>query len=240
MIYLIFYPRPPVPDKPPKRHSLSKTDLVLSLERREIEASMPYPRLPRVIGTSSLILVLFILGPPLLIIFSPHLAAKVHQSLIQDWYLFTSTLSLVTATLQYLPQMYTTLRLKHHHSLSMIMLTVQIPVLLLLGISNASEGDKSPHEEDRYLWVRWMQGGEIARMNQIVSGSAEGLLLALCLYLYLSQREFGRDNLDGDEDAEEEYITSMSMGEETPLLPGRNRTDLQTSQRFGRWEFMGR
>lgn len=205
-----------------------------------MEASMPYPRLPRVIGISCLILVLFILGPPLVTVFSPHFASKAHQSLIQGWYLFTSTLSLVVATLQYLPQMYTTLRLKHHHSLSMIMLTVQTPVLLLLSISNVSEGDRTPHEKGRYLWVRWMHDGEIAWMNQIVSGCAEGLLLALCLYLYFSQRKFGRDDLEGDEDAEEEYITSMSMGEETPLLPGRDRTDLQTSQRFGRREFMGR
>ncbi|KAL8887005.1 MAG: hypothetical protein Q9192_006392, partial [Flavoplaca navasiana] len=161
-------------------------------------------------------------------------------SLSQDWYFLTSTLSLVTATLQYLPQMYTTLRLKHHHSLSIIMLTVQIPVLLLQGISNISDGDKTPHKEGRYLWVQWMQGGEVAWMNQIVSGCAEGLLLALCLYLYFSQRKFGRDDLDGDEDAEEEYITSMSMSEETPLLPGRDRTDLQSSQGFGRRDFMGR
>ena len=239
IIYFVFYPRPSLPDKAPKRHSLSKSDLALSTERREIEASIPYPRLPRVIGLISLVLVLLILGPTLAIVLSPQLASRVHEALIQDWSFFASILSLLAATLQYLPQMYTTLRLKHHHSLSIMMLAVQIPVLLLLGIYNSSESNRTPPNERGYLWVRWLQNEEIAWMNQIVSGCAESLLLVLCLYLYLSRRGFGRDSLDGDEDAEEEYITSISMGEETPLLPGRDRTDLQTPQPFGRRGFMG-
>lgn len=52
--------------------------------------------------------------------------------------------------------------------------------------------------------------------------------------------ELARDDLDGDEEAEEEYITSVSMGEETPLLPGWDRAGLRTSRRFGSEEFMGR
>ncbi|KAL9000723.1 MAG: hypothetical protein Q9169_000759 [Polycauliona sp. 2 TL-2023] len=241
VIYLIFYPRPPLPSNPPKRHSLSKSDLALSPERREIEASIPYPRLPRIIASISLILILIILVPPLVIIFAPHNNSESHRSLMQDWSTFTSTLSLLAATIQFVPQMYTTLRLKHHRSLSMVTLAVQIPVSLLLGINKASQSESVPHnDEGRQWWVRWLQDEEMVWMSHIVSGCAEALLLILCLYLYFSRRRFGRDDLDGDEEAEEEYITSVSMGEETPLLPGRSRTDLQTSQRFGKQEFMSR
>ena len=77
-------------------------------------------------------------------------------------------------------------------------------------------------------------------MNHVVSGCTEGLLLVLCLYLYFARSKFARGNLDGDEEAEEEYITSVSMGEETPLLQGWNRHDLQTSRRYGRQYFMRR
>lgn len=76
-------------------------------------------------------------------------------------------------------------------------------------------------------------------MNHVVSGCTEGLLLVLCLYLYFVRSSFARDDLDGDEEAEEEYFTSVSRGEETPLLPGWDRNDLQTSRPFGGEEFMG-
>lgn len=128
IIYLIFYPRLPLPDKPPERHSLSKSDLALAPERRELKAWIPYPRLPRIIGSVSLLLVLLILVPPLAIVFFPAITSSAHESLIQVWSFFTGILSLLTATLQSLPQIHTTLQLKHHHSLSMITLAVQIPV----------------------------------------------------------------------------------------------------------------
>ena len=131
--------------------------------------------------------------------------------------------------------MHTTLRLQHHHSLSTITLAVQIPVSLLLGISKASRSDGVPHDDDQSLWVRWLQDGEMAWMSQVVSGCTEGLLLlVLCLYLYFARSKFARGDLDGDEEAEEEYITSLSMGEETPLLRGWDRNDLQTSRGYGR------
>lgn len=75
----------------------------------------------------------------------------------------------------------------------------------------------------------------MAWMSQVVSGCTEGLLLlVLCLYLYFARSKFARGDLDGDEEAEEEYITSLSMGEETPLLRGWDRNDLQTSRGYGR------
>ncbi|CAO1597167.1 hypothetical protein XANCAGTX0491_000986 [Xanthoria calcicola] len=80
----IFYPRPALPDKPPKRHSLSKSDLALSPERRELEASIPYPRLPRIIGSISVLAILLILVPPLAILLSPAITPKAYESLIQD------------------------------------------------------------------------------------------------------------------------------------------------------------
>ncbi|KAL8736731.1 MAG: hypothetical protein Q9166_000097 [cf. Caloplaca sp. 2 TL-2023] len=214
--------------------------MALSPERRRIEASVPYPRLPKIIGSVYLALALLILVPTLSIIFSPSTASAAPQSLLQDWSFFDSTLSLLVATLQFLPQLHTTLQLKHHQSLSMVMLAVQVPVFILLGINKASKSDRVPHDQGRHVWVRWLRNGEIAWMNYIVSGCWQGLLLALCLYLYIVRPRFAREDLDGDEEAEEQYITSVSMGEETPLLPGRDHTDLQTSQHFGREVYIGR
>lgn len=134
--------------------------------------------------------------------------------------------------------MRTTLRLQHHHGLSMITLAVQVAVSILLGISKASHSDGVPHDEGQHLWVRWLQDGETAWMSQVASGCTEGgLLLVLCLYLYFAPSKYARGDLDGDE---EEYITSVSTGEETPLLPGWDRNDLQTSRRYGREDFMRR
>lgn len=122
--------------------------------------------------------------------------------------------------------MNTTLRLQHHHGLSVITLAVQIAVSLLLGIRKASHSDGVPHDADQSLWVRWLQDGETAWMSQVVSGCTAGLLLVLCLYLYFAASKFAKGDLDGDEEAEEEYITSVSTGEETPLLREWGKDDL--------------
>lgn len=240
-MYLIFYPRPPLPEVPRKRHSLFKSDLALSPERRRIEASIPYPYLLRIIASISLLLTLLILIPTLTIVLDSSIASRAPPSLLQDWSFFTSTLSLLAATLQFLPQMHTTLRLKHHHSLSMVMLAIQIPVYLLLGINKASKSDSVPHDGGRgHPWVRWLQNGEVAWMNYIVGACVEGLLLALCLYLYFVRPRFASRDWDGDEEAEEEeYITGVSVGEDTPLLPGGDRTGLQTSRWSRREVFVG-
>ncbi|KAL8951522.1 MAG: hypothetical protein Q9222_002493 [Ikaeria aurantiellina] len=250
VIFLIFYPRPlTLPSEAPKRHSLSKSSIALSPERRQAEASRPYPRLPKLIASTSLILNLLILIPTLSIVLSPEVASAAPKSLLQDWSFFTSTLSLLAATVQFLPQIHATFQLRHHQSLSIVMLVIQVPVSIILGLSKASTATKVPHNDtgsgsgDRKHWVlRWLQSGEIAWMNYIVAGCVEGLLLALCLYLHFVRPRFKRgDDLEGDEEAaEEEYIVGISMGEETPLLPGRRTNDLQASRMFGREALGGR
>ncbi|KAL8686499.1 MAG: hypothetical protein Q9218_007059, partial [Villophora microphyllina] len=139
IVYLIFYPRPPPDDAdiptPPhkgKRHSLSKTSLALSPQRRRSLAARPYPRLPLLMACTTLLLTILILAPTISIIFSPRIKSTAPKSLVQDWSFFTSTLSLLTATIQFLPQMHTTLRRKHHQSLSLAMLAMQIPVFVCL------------------------------------------------------------------------------------------------------------
>ncbi|KAL8940760.1 MAG: hypothetical protein Q9216_002640 [Gyalolechia sp. 2 TL-2023] len=251
--YLIFYPRPSIPLPPhkhPKRHSLSKSDLALSPERRRALSSQPYPRLPKLIALSTALLASLILIPTFSIAFSPNLTSYAPASLIQDWSFFTATLSLLVATVQFLPQFFTTVRLKHHASLSLVMLAVQSPVYVFLGVSKAVEMDSASHDEGRDSWTRWLQNGELEWMGYVVSGAAEALVLGLGVYLTYVRSRAGVlvGGMDGDdvfvaereeEGEEEEYITGLSLGEETPLLPGRGESEFRGSNRWGR-EAMGR
>lgn len=254
VIYLIFYPRPSIdlpPHKHPKRHSLSKSDLALSPERRRALSSRPFPRLPKLIAFSTTLLAFMILVPTLSIAFSPDLTSYAPASLIQDWSFFTATLSLLVATVQFLPQLFTTIRLKHHASLSLVMLAVQSIVYILLGASKAMNADKAPHDEGRRSWTRYLQNGELEWMGYVVSGATEALVLVVGVYLvYMRAKRVGGmlvGDMDGDDvfttvegDEEEEYITSVSLGEETPLLPGRRgESEFRGSNRWGR-EAMGR
>ncbi|KAL8865811.1 MAG: hypothetical protein Q9174_006679 [Haloplaca sp. 1 TL-2023] len=218
IVYLIFYPRPTpkATPSPKKRHSLSSSTLALSPERRRALASQPYPLFPKLIALAALIIGILILTPTLAIILSPSIASKAPQTLKQDWSFFASTLSLAAATIQFLPQLYTTLRLKSHQSLSMVTLGLQSILLLLLGIYRIR--DLSPQDDGKY-WLHWLRNGsEIAAMDYIVSAAVEALLLALCLYLYFVRPRLVDGGLDGDDEAEEEYISGIGAGEETPLL----------------------
>ncbi|KAL8828029.1 MAG: hypothetical protein Q9170_006780 [Blastenia crenularia] len=254
IIYLIFYPRPPLdlpPQKHPKRHSLSKSDLALSPDRRRALSSQPYPRLPKFITISVILLIAVILIPTLSIIFSPNIASHRPASLLQGWSFFTATFALLAATVQFLPQLYTTLRLKRHASLSLVMLALQCPVYIVLGVSKSKDTSRVPHDEGRRSWTRLLQNGEIEWTAYVVTGTMEALLLGLSLYLWWRRSKSGiliRD-LDGDDVVEgegdeideegEEYITGVSASEETPLLPGRRENELQGSRRWRR-EAVGR
>ncbi|KAL8738584.1 MAG: hypothetical protein Q9181_000635 [Wetmoreana brouardii] len=241
VIYLIFHPRssPNIPSPPQrKRHSLSKATIALSPERRRALASKPYPLLPKLIALAVVLLVVLVFAPTLIIVFSPSVAATAPKSLVQDWSFFTSTLSLAAATLQYLPQLHSTWKLKHHKSLSLATLIIQIPVFLVLGISKRTQPANIPQHPDDYRLISRLQNTDgITYLDYIVSASVEAFLLTLCLYLHYVRPRFLNSDLDGDEEIEEEYITGLSICEETPLLGKRDEgggRDLQTSERLGR------
>ncbi|KAL8720443.1 MAG: hypothetical protein Q9225_002701 [Loekoesia sp. 1 TL-2023] len=249
IVYLIFYPHPPLPISPhgqPKRHSLSKSDLALSPKRRRALFSQSYPRLPKLIALSAALLASLILIPTFSITFSTNITSYAPASLLQDCSFFTAALSLLAATIQLLPQLYTTVRLKHHASLSLIMMAVQCPVYILLGISKSLQTDSVPHDEGRRSWTRFLQNGEMEWMGYVISGTAEALLLGLGVYLGCV-RPKGVGGMDGDDvvavegprEEEEEYITGAGVVEETPLLPGRRENELRGSRKWGR-EAMGR
>ncbi|KAL8925319.1 MAG: hypothetical protein Q9208_003609 [Pyrenodesmia sp. 3 TL-2023] len=195
--------------------------------RRRSLASIPYPRSAKLLATTTILLIFLILGPTLSIKFSPRITAYAPASLVQDWSFFTATLSVLAATVQLLPQLYTTTKLKQNAALSVVMLAIQSPVYLTLGILKATQTDKIPHDEGRSIWTRWVQNEELVWMSYIVSAAVETLLLSVCLYLSYMWPRAG--DLDGDEvleveDSEEEYITGANVGwetEETPLLIGR-------------------
>ncbi|KAL9603821.1 MAG: hypothetical protein Q9219_000930 [cf. Caloplaca sp. 3 TL-2023] len=249
VIYLIFYPRPPLtlsPSTRPKRHSLSKSDLALSPERRRALSSQPYPRLPKLIALAATLLIAFILIPAFSIAFSDDIASHGPQSLVQEWSFFTATLALLEATVQFLPQLYTTLRLKHHASLSLVMLAVQSPVSVALGVSKSLRNDDLPnHDEGSRTWLRFLRNGEMEWMAYVITGTLEMSLLALGLYFSYTRPRGGE--FDGDDEVwdeerreeEEEYISGVGVNEETPLLPGRRENELRGSRKWAR-EMMAR
>lgn len=232
----MFYPRPPpsLPSQPhqPRRHSLSISSLALSPKRRRSLASLPYPYSAKLLAATTALLGLLILVPKLSIKYFPR-TTYAPASLVQDWSFFTAALSLLAATVQYLPQLHTTTRLKQNAALSVVMLAIQSPVFLTLGILKATQTEKVPHDQGRRTWTRWGQNGELVWISYMVAGAVEAILLGVCLYLSYTRPRAG--GLDGDEaleveDGEEEYITGTNIGldtEETPLLPGRGESELR-------------
>lgn len=193
---------------------------------------------------------MLVLLPPLLLAFNPTLLAS-HISLRSDWTFLTSTLTLLFATTQYLPQLLTTFRLKRLAGLSLFSVGVQVPVFLALGVFLAltmpvgppaveppqQEGGEAAllgNSEGRHGHSRWwmVDGEQVVWMGYLVAGCVEALLLALGLHMW-----FWRETIQGREEAEgdEEFVVGVGVGEETPLLDGKGRDggDLRVQEGWG-------
>jgi len=81
------------------------------------------------------------------------------------WANFLGVQATILASLQYLPQLWTTWKLKHVGSLSIPMMCIQTPGSFVWAISLAMrEGTK---------WSSWLV--------YVVTGSLQGMLLAMCI-----------------------------------------------------------
>ena len=111
------------------------------------------------------------------------------------WANFLGIQSMVLASLQYIPQLYTTWVLKHVGSLSIPMMCIQTPGSFVWAVSLASrEGTK---------WSSWI--------TYVVTGVLQGALLAMCIIWELKDRK-ERKETGGDGNG------VVVEGERRPLL----------------------
>ncbi|CUS12132.1 unnamed protein product [Tuber aestivum] len=114
---------------------------------------------------------------------------------LTSWANFLGIQSTVLASLQYLPQLYTTWALKHVGSLSIPMMCIQTPGSFVWAISLASrEGTK---------WSSWI--------TYVVTGVLQGVLLAMCIMWELKDRK-ERKGMDESENS------AVVESERRPLL----------------------
>jgi PQ loop repeat len=101
---------------------------------------------------------------------------------LTSWANFLGVQSTILASLQYLPQLYTTWTLKHVGSLSIPMMCIQTSGSFVWAISLASrEGTK---------WSSWI--------TYVVTGILQGALLTMCIMWEVKDRkEKGNTNDDG-------------------------------------------
>jgi len=114
---------------------------------------------------------------------------------LTSWANFLGIQSMVLASLQYIPQLYTTWSLKHVGSLSIPMMCIQTPGSFVWAVSLASrEGTK---------WSSWI--------TYVVTGVLQGALLAMCIIWELKDRK-ERKETGGDGNG------APVEGERRPLL----------------------
>lgn len=115
------------------------------------------------------------------------------------WANFLGLQSTVLASVQYVPQLYTTWRLRHVGSLSIPMMCIQTPGSFVWAVSLATrEGTR---------WSSWA--------TYVVTGTLQGVLLVMCVSFELSDRAERRKAVDAGNGAD-----VMVDGERRPLLDG--------------------
>ncbi|KAJ5188504.1 hypothetical protein N7491_004828 [Penicillium cf. griseofulvum] len=145
------------------------------------------------------------------------LAFKLRQpAAVQAWANFLGVLAAILASIQYLPQIYTTFRLRCVGSLSIPMMCIQTPGSLVWASSLAA----------RKGWSGWSIWGVL-----VVTACLQGTLLVMAIYFEYfgsnNKREVGRladgneasnGSAPAGESAEQESAHYERPTEETPLL----------------------
>lgn len=173
ILFLVFFPRQAL-DHPEDPHS----------------PDVPKKRDAITVGVTSLIALLavgitstaFLFGAP---------------DLLLGWANALGIGSSILSSIQYLPQLWTTWRLKHIFSLSILTMAVQVPGSFLFAFS---------------LWLRVGSQGWSTWLVYCVSGVLQGGLLAMAIYF----STFEKNEADNDDPSTEEPT------EEDPLLSGPN------------------
>lgn len=119
------------------------------------------------------------------------------------WANFLGVQSTILASIQYIPQLYTTWRLKHVGSLSIPMMCIQTPGSFVWAVSLAMrEGTR---------WSSWA--------TYVVTGCLQGALLVMCVIFELSERR-DRGKVDELVEALSRGRLERQDGERRPLLAG--------------------
>ncbi|CCX06480.1 hypothetical protein FPQ18DRAFT_135153 [Pyronema domesticum] len=114
-----------------------------------------------------------------------------------NWANFLGVQSTVLASIQYIPQLFTTWRLKHVGSLSIPMMCIQTPGSFVWAISLATrEGTR---------WSSWA--------TYVVTGCLQGALLAMCITWEIADRKARRKA-----EVVAEAVAARGQGERQPLL----------------------
>lgn len=114
------------------------------------------------------------------------------------------------ASIQYIPQLWTTWKLKHVGSLSIPMMCIQTPGSFVWVASLASrEGTR---------WSSWM--------TYLVTGVLQGVLLGMCIVWEVRERRAQKKIVDGViggvRNEEREVTAAAAADERTALLPNGN------------------
>lgn len=118
------------------------------------------------------------------------------------WANFLGVQSTILASIQYIPQLYTTWRLKHVGSLSIPMMCIQTPGSFVWAISLAMrEGTR---------WSSWA--------TYVVTGTLQGALLVMCVMWEIQERR-ARKQVDALVDA----VRPGPTDERSPLLAGNRQ-----------------
>lgn len=139
----------------------------------------------------------------------PGVPAPPSDALIK-WANFLGVQSAVLASIQYIPQLWTTWKLKHVGSLSIPMMCIQTPGSFVWVASLASrEGTR---------WSSWM--------TYLVTGVLQGVLLGMCIVWEARERRAQKKIVDGViggvRNEEREVTAAAAADERTALLPNGN------------------
>lgn len=172
-LFLIFFPRA----TPPTAHP-------------EDDDEVPSPRTALAVATLSISHAVIVAILSLYFIF----ARPLH---LQDWANFLGIFSTVLATIQYLPQIYTTFKLKRVGSLSIPMMCIQTPGSFVWAASLAARLGKSGWS----VWGLYM-----------VTGCLQGTLLFMGSYFEIMHRKREKQELL------KRVSQANGSNEQTPLL----------------------
>ncbi|KAG0640981.1 hypothetical protein HOY80DRAFT_883934 [Tuber brumale] len=160
LLFLIYPPRDVIPAPTTSRFAIPKTQTALTVAILCVV---------HLVIVAVLTFYFSLLSPPAS--YPAHSDTSVSPQLTA-WANFLGIQSTVLASLQYLPQLYTTWTLKHVGSLSIPMMCIQTPGSFIWAISLASrEGTK---------WSSWI--------TFVVTGVLQGVLLVMCIIWELKDR----------------------------------------------------
>ena len=183
LLFLIYFPRDVVAAPTTSRFTMPKTQSALSVAILCVA---------HLVVVAVLTFYFSLLSPPAS--YPAHSSTSISPQLTA-WANFLGIQSMILASLQYIPQLFTTWTLKHVGSLSIPMMCIQTPGSFVWAVSLASrEGTK---------WSSWI--------TYVVTGVLQGALLIMCIIWELKDRKERKEMSRGENGAAVE-------GERRPLL----------------------